>query len=488
MGPGALPPVPPPVTEYELMLARCRLSNAAVRRFVEQVPDLDALGELTTKEIDSCTKSMRRPGGMVQTVTGYWITDPGVRIDAGSSTLLQTCGFAKRQMYLASRPLDPIELTTDLIYAWKCDLLTNLNYNEDTTLPDATLFFSDWPKGFETLDTFISKQRSDTERISLGYLIRTSPAVTPHADDPRANYSNLEIEQNARCPHTRTLATGDVVVAEYYKEDNKKLWLLIHDIFRETHAYPFIKEFSRATDGRGAYLALFQHYLGPNNKNNIAAAAERDLMKLSYTGETKRYNFEKYVGGHKKCHNIFDGLVRYGYSSMDKGTKVRHFVNGINHPTLNAIKATVWHDQTLANDFEAVCAMFKTVIQQSNMAATAGVNTTIATAEVKKTSGSRKSVSWKTTTPTPSKNVDVALRFYSPEEYAKFSNEEKLILKRKREAAGMTGQSNGGGGGKPKAKKIAAVDSKVDKKSSSNRTHSALRRDAGASDTDDDSD
>jgi hypothetical protein len=45
---------------------------------------------------------------------------------------------------------------------------------------------------------------------------------------------------------------------------------------------------------------------------NLACKAEADMAKLrSYTGESKRFTFEKYITGHKDCHdNVFDGLVQ----------------------------------------------------------------------------------------------------------------------------------------------------------------------------------
>jgi hypothetical protein len=85
-----------------------------------------------------------------------------------------------------------------------------------------------------------------------------------------------------------------------------------------------MKDFVQPRDSRGAYCALFNHYLGPNNVNNQSAASEKALTTISYNGEGRHWNFEKYVMAtvQKKHHQILQGLVCYGYSGIDPTMKV----------------------------------------------------------------------------------------------------------------------------------------------------------------------
>ena len=82
--------------------------------------------------------------------------------------------------------------------------------------------------------------------------------------------------------------------------------------------WTYIKPFQRARDGRGAFLALQNHYLGPNNIDNMASLAEKKLAMTTYTGEHHRRTFEKYVTLHKDQHSILEGLTEHGYAGIDE--------------------------------------------------------------------------------------------------------------------------------------------------------------------------
>ena len=52
------------------------------------------------------------------------------------------------------------------------------------------------------------------------------------------------------------------------------------------------------------------------------------LEKAQYTGETRRWNFERYVSLHKKQHQLLGDLKELGHTSLDLRSKVRHLLNG----------------------------------------------------------------------------------------------------------------------------------------------------------------
>jgi hypothetical protein len=180
-----------------------------------------------------------------------------------------------------------------------------------------------------------------------------------------------------------------------------------------------MKGFARDKDGRGAYNAPFQHYLGPNNTMNLASKAEADMNKLCYTGESKRFTFEKYITGHKNCHNIFEGLVQHGYSGMDKPTRVRRFINGIHNSALNPIRVQFFASPVLARSFEQTVSLYKTYITQSGLSSAeseariAAVGTSDHSSK-SGTSGGKSKASWNDWK--PSGKANAALRFYSREE------------------------------------------------------------------------
>jgi hypothetical protein len=486
---GVLPPLPPP-TDFELMLMRFGMSRVAARNIVTRAaPDLTQLGELTTQDIGDHIKAMRRPGGQIL-VGGTYINDPGIDVSSVSASYLKACAWAVKSLQYASRTCVPGDFDLDTIAEWKTLWLQDLAYEETTDVPDATLFFNDWPKGFDTLDEFIKQRRTDLSFISLAYLTRKIVTVVPEALDPRTNYSCLEDEQIARNSHTRFHA-GLVVPALSYVKDNKKLYSLLTEIFRDTSAYVFMKGFVKKQDGRGAYMALWDHYLGPNNTADIASKNDRDIRALTYTGEGRRFTFEKYVEGHTKCHNIYDGLVEFGHCGMDEGTKVRTFLDGIKCNALRETITSISRDRTCQTSFVETVAQFKSSIQSLGIERKTVQNariskTTVAAANVKpgnNTNNNGKSISWKDQA---DGEVKVANRFYDNTEYRRLSSAQKDKLRKMRLAAGQGGgdtkkQKPNNENHNPNASAAATSTQKSSLKKKSkkngNRSHPALRRD-----------
>ena len=89
-----------------------------------------------------------------------------------------------------------------------------------------------------------------------------------------------------------------------------------------THScWTYIKPFLRRHDGQSAFLALVNHFLGPNNIENMAAQAEQKLMNTTYCGETRRWNFERYITVHQEQHTILEGLMQHGHTGIDECSK-----------------------------------------------------------------------------------------------------------------------------------------------------------------------
>ena len=59
--------------------------------------------------------------------------------------------------------------------------------------------------------------------------------------------------------------------------------------------------------------------------NMTASKAETALQMLTYDGEKKAWNCEKYVSQ----HIIFENLTEYEYQGLNTGSKVYYLLNGI---------------------------------------------------------------------------------------------------------------------------------------------------------------
>jgi hypothetical protein len=191
-----------------------------------------------------------------------------------------------------------------------------------------------------------------------------------------------------------------------------------------------MKPFKRARDGRGAFFALRDHYLGPNNVNNMATDLESQFEGLSYTQETRRWTFEKYVNKHVELYNIAEDLKQHGYAGMDETSRVRKLVNGIKTDKLDSVKTRIMSDPQIMKDFDRATSLFKDFIAQRksllgpSSSQIAGVGTGKQAGNDgnggRKGKGKRKA---------QTAGVEVKDRYYSPKEYAQLSSEEKNQLR-----------------------------------------------------------
>ena len=113
-------------------------------------------------------------------------------------------------------------------------------------------------------------------------------------------------------------------------------------------------------------MVLKNHYLGENSVYNMSSRAEAKLKDTSYSGEKRRWNFEKYIKMHVDQHAILTGLVKHGYFGINDRSKVRHLMAGIKTKVLDPVKTQIMASAALRNDFDACINLYKYFIEQSD--------------------------------------------------------------------------------------------------------------------------
>jgi hypothetical protein len=111
-------------------------------------------------------------------------------------------------------------------------------------------------------------------------------------------------------------------------------------------------------------MLLFDHFLGPNNVENMASATETKLTGTLYNGEKKRFTWETYVKIHTEQHSVLNGLKDYGYAGIDDSSKVRHLIKGINTTELDVCRKRVMASPSLRDDFSATVELYSTFIEK----------------------------------------------------------------------------------------------------------------------------
>jgi hypothetical protein len=216
----------------------------------------------------------------------------------------------------------------------------------------------------------------------------------------------------------------------YYEKENSKLWDILNRIFGATPAYAHMAVFAGTEDGRSAFLALKEQYLGANNAKIMAKIISAKLDNLSYSGETKTWNFEKYVNAHVECSTILNGLRSSGHEGISEDTRVTKLVDGIQGHSLDAVKMQILASPDTT--FDQAVRLYKDVLSRQkvpnrrNGVQVSGVGTT-------------------------SKD-DPEIRYYTQEEYRKLSPSAKRRLRDMRQKKGKGKGSKAAGNNKSKGR------------------------------------
>lgn len=444
---------------FDLMIAGVQpvFSVAAATEIVDKqgLWGLHALGSYSEKDIDDLIKNVRKPGGFAgptaAAIAAAAAANPptvaqptptvGLDVPFAGKKMLELWSYSYVARGFCGRMTTGADLTVDEAEKWRIHKQGTLKYVEPKkVLTPAVVkeFSNNWPKGFEVMRDYFRTVRGDQNKVPLGYIIRKDEGTKASADDPASNYTGVLEEMVARMPHWVYLAPVPPATAivkirtPYYAEDNEKVWTQLSEMFSATVEWTHIKPFMATHDGRGAFLALYDFHLGPNNTNNMARKAEDDFAKLKYTGERRRYTFENYVLGHKRIHAILADLEAVkAHKGIDEATKVRRFVDGIHNSKLDPCKTRILAEKALKTDFDAVVSLYKDFISANGLLV-GNPEPSAHVAYTSNTGGSNtgggkqhkgKKISW------DGIDADVELRIHSREEWQNLSPAAKQKVK-----------------------------------------------------------
>ena len=437
---------------------RLGFSNAAAHSITDdqQIDTVIELGLLQDDDIETLCKVVRRPGGTIPNPVGdepQLVPDPGVPVSLRAETNLKLAAYWVRHQGRISRQPTAVNITLDNVR--KLRELRDLEKEYEAPTDTPKIDDKDWTKTLEGLAEYLRAYPGET-KIPLSYVIRKNRVVLPEQHDPPGNYLDIFDEMVNRAPHFSENEAEHPI----YVNDNRAVWQVISDWCRDDPCWTYVKPFQRRRDGRGAYLALWNHYLGPNNIDNAATTAERRLEATTYDGEKRRWNFERFVKTHKDQHTILDNLREHGYAGIDERSKVRHLLNGIKTDKLDSVKTRIMSDQALRNNFDDCVTLFKDFIAQSSSMK----NPTLEISAFKTNTHADPTRVGKAGAPKrpPSESL-VEDRYYTKAEYHKLSAEQKQALFEIRKSRKKPKKNN-----KEKTtmgkleRKIAALQSKID--------------------------
>ena len=362
------------------MLIRLGLSNEAAEEITsatgQNLSEVADFADLDEDGIKMLFSSLKQPGGL--TVGGT--RNYGIACNMVSQiNFAAMCFLCKHVTKRQDRPLTQGDIQLTRVKKARAMQVMEQNHTDPSVLPVYDV--KNWPKTMEMVVQYIEGFRAqDGSRMS--YILRQSLFPPAAATDPTYGaagsvYGSPDEEISARHRIVDLSSATDTLenhekhgpFTDEYLFDRGKLNDLLAVVFASLPgALTIMKPFKKSRDGRGAWLALWHHYLGPNNVDNMATKAERVLSASVYHGQSSRYGIDQHILVHKAAHANLEGLMDYGYTGIDARSKVRYLLDSIKTVKLDAPKAQIMASAELRSDFDGCATLFKDFVAQSNMA------------------------------------------------------------------------------------------------------------------------
>jgi hypothetical protein len=302
-------------------------------------------------------KKVTQPGGYINDPNHVGagpipqVPNRGIAVTAAQQNLLVCLAYYIRHQYRIDRDLNYAEATFARMDSMSelMNMEKSMRDQADKTLPAKYNPKENIRLALDAIDGYLG-QVIGAWGAPLTYVIREN--VQP--DDTKVyppDYSQILEELTDRCIH------ADL----QFQTDNASVWKVIRHMFYGTQGQAWVEEFAARSDGRGAYLALLQRYLGDRAKSTRVREAKKELARRFYNGKSTRYTFKDYVDGHKQLHQE---IARYGERPLTEREKVEYFVDGITTSLLNPFKAVIASSDTYSENFDRTAAYMQTGVSE----------------------------------------------------------------------------------------------------------------------------
>ena len=255
-----------------------------------------------------------------------------------------------RYTTLIQRPLDLDTATLEAIDRLS-EWLEQLPSTDDAQLPDKFSEPSKVRNLLENINSYLGMVKNKAG-VPILYVIREDPGLP--AEDPGFGMPDFHAELMTRGRHD----------GAYWTSSNQAVWRLMRHICHGTNAWPFVSRFERAMNGRGAFLAFSQHYMGADIQHGIRSKAADILQNAKFTGDSKNFTFDKFSARLTKAFN--------DSRPMPDEDKVIKLLNAFQVPELAWAKGTIKSNAHYRTNYDAAVAFLADTVRASKP--TAGTN------------------------------------------------------------------------------------------------------------------
>ncbi len=289
--------------------------------------------------------------------------------------------------------------------------------------------------------------------MPLVYVIRVALVPEDENDDPpfgdeESKYTSIDMEMIARAP----ILSND---ADIYGEDSgnleahgpfvpifptdaKKVWAIFLACFGLSSAWQHVKKFANQQNRHQAWYTLHDHFFGGDKVNTMVANILLTLKGLHYGGDRRNFTFDKFCTAHVDQHNRHTALAEWNVPPLEETMKIHYFEDGITDPSFAAVKSTILVDRTRFQDFESVMRVYVDFKRSQKAEASAQQVRNVSALQGcgggrqgrgGRGRGGRGGLGGHLNGGIPQEEVDkvttVEARYYSPDEYAKFTPAKK---------------------------------------------------------------
>lgn len=371
-------------------------SPEACRALVEdqQINSPDVLLEMNDDGVSDLCKVVRKPGGEGE---GHQVAE--ISLQRLQLLVFYTKHLARTQQGFdldntSVKDINRLKEQKKLEKDW-------LKQNPEHKLEPMQLDAQRAAKCFDQATTILRRIRGVTG-VPLSYVVRHR--LVPDEDDGgdtpmgsrNSRFTSYDEEMEGRAPilhadadvgHPRfTFGPNKASFEEFEKDgpfhdaflsDTRKAWSVLHALWSGSTAWHHVKTLDKTQNGRQVYRTLHQYFFGGSKVATLTTGILSSLRSFTYTGDSKNFNFEKYVTNHVEQHNLSASLIEYGGQALDESLKINYFLTGIQCSTFDAAKASIAANPTRFTDFDTVKDHFvdiRRMTQASKPAATSRVS------------------------------------------------------------------------------------------------------------------
>jgi hypothetical protein len=264
----------------------------------------------------------------------------------------------------------------------------------------------------------------DTKYISIDMeTIARAPILSDEADIYEEDPENLK----AHRPFVPTFPT-----------DAKKVWAILLACFGLSSAWQHVKKFASQQNGHQAWHTLQDHFFGGDKVNTMVADILLTLKSLHYSGDRRNFTFDKYCAAHVDQHNRHAALAEWNVKPLEETMKIHYFEGGITDPSFASVRSRIIVDRTKFQEFDVVMRLYINYKRSQKAEAPTHQARNVSALQGRgggrqgcggRGRGRRGGPGGRLSGGVPQEEVDkvstVEARYYSPEDYAKFTPAKK---------------------------------------------------------------